>query len=37
MHARIKALFAGGTLVSDGASPFYAKGAPIDNPFYPFF
>jgi hypothetical protein len=34
---RIQALFGGAALISDGASPFYAKGAPIDNPFYPFY
>jgi len=37
VHTRIKTLFTGGALVSDGASPFYAKGTPIDNAFYPFF
>lgn len=36
-EARIRTLFGGGALVSDGGSPFYAKGAPIDNPFYPFY
>mgnify|MGYP000574945800 CR=1 FL=1 len=37
LEKRIQTLFGGASLVSDGASPFYAKGAPIDNPFYPFY
>ena len=37
METTVKALFGGASLLSDGGSPFYAKGAPIDNPFYPFY
>ena len=37
MEAQVKTLFRGGTLLSGGEGPFYAKGAPIDNPFYPFY
>ena len=37
MESTVKALFGGASLLSDGGSPFYAKGSPIDNPFYPFY